>query len=94
MSLTVVCATMLAAMTCKQLKTEHEASSNSSIISTLQSMNEVSAYSNSYKSGACLNADTSDIKSLFESLSDMAEAAVKASILCSEPIESNLVSHL
>lgn len=57
-------------------------------------MNEVSAYSNSYKSGACLNADTSDIKSLFESLSDMAEAAVKASILCSEPIESNLVSHL
>ena len=85
MTLTVVCATMLAAMTCRQLKNEHEASSHASIMETLQSMDQVSTFSSIYNSGACLNSDTTDIKFLFETLSDMAETAVKTSILCSEP---------
>lgn len=85
MSLTVVCATMLAAMTCKQLRREHEASlSNSTdIMATLQSMNEVTALSK--KPEACLiEGDTTDIKFLFDRLSKMAKAAIKTSVLCSK----------
>lgn len=85
MSLTVVCATMLAAMTCKQLRLEHKASlSNSSdIMATLQSMNEATALSKKPEASP-IDGNTTDIKFLFDSLSKMAEAAMKSSIMCSK----------
>ena len=87
MSLTVVCATMLAAMTCKQLKKDHEMSNNDDILITLKSMNENHTESNNTNKleGESINVsdeDTTDMKSLLESLSAIADDAIKSSIWC------------
>jgi len=87
MSLTVVCATMLAAMTCKQLRKDHQASSNKDIHATL---NSVTADHPFYKAkGAELDGqikqfdgEVTDTKPLFLKLSELAESAIKSSIWC------------
>ncbi|KAL7533584.1 hypothetical protein ACHAXR_005329, partial [Thalassiosira sp. AJA248-18] len=90
MSLTVVCATMLGAMTCKQLRKDHEESMEDSIFNTLQSICtseslRTSTRVSSAKSEIQVMAgegDTTDTKSLFYNLAGKAEAAIMSSIWC------------
>ena len=86
MSLTVVCACTLAAMTCKQLKRDHESSLNDDILETLKAINEKPAVSLEAKSEVKANAveggSTTDAKALFQTLSEVATSAINSSIWC------------
>jgi len=85
MSLTVVSATLLAAMTCKQLRKNHEESMNDHIIKTLKSINERPAVTSSEKlveQTMVIEGDTEDTTTLFNNLAEVADAAIKSSIWC------------
>lgn len=96
MSLTVVNATMLATMTCRQLRKEHEGSSNKSISLTLKSLSNVARTVKPINNAGAMEGEgkgvteveehatsaISDTTSLFQALSDLADDAIKSSIWC------------
>ena len=88
MSLTVVCATMLAAVTCKQLRKDHERSMDNNIAETLREINKgaptlASLASKSVSDEAVpTKQDIVDTKTLFSNLAEISEAAITSSIHC------------
>jgi hypothetical protein len=86
MSLTVVNATMLAAMTCKQLRKEHEKSSKKTIADTLKALSKADSGLETIEEAMEIDEEaasaTSDTKTLFQTLSDISEDAIKSSIWC------------
>lgn len=89
MSLTVVNATMLAAMTCKQLRVEHQRLGKKKIPDTLKWLSskgtpstETTNDSEAMEVERDLTATSSDTKTLFKELSELANEAIKSSIWC------------
>ena len=86
MSLTVVNAAMLAAMTCKQLRVEHKRSVKKSIHATLESLSKLTRPIDSDKDSNDMGIERHLIstytKSLFQELSNLAHEAIKSSIWC------------
>jgi hypothetical protein len=89
MSLTVVNATMLAAMTCKQLRTVHKSPGNGKktikdILNSLSKTNptEISNDTNAMEVDRDLLSASSDTKVLFQDLTNLADEAIKSSIWC------------
>ena len=86
MSLTVVNATLLAAMTCHQLRLEHK-KSGKTISATLSSIPNIPPPNkandeNPMETGSAAPADFTDTKALFRDLSNIANDAIKSSIWC------------
>jgi hypothetical protein len=87
MSLTVVNATMLAAMTAKQLRREHKKSGKKNIVDTLKMLSKVSRPAETTADADVMDVEK-DITSassdtqLFKDLCNLANEAIKSSIWC------------
>ena len=86
MSLSVVCATLLGAMTCKQLREDHNQSNADDILATLDSfatkdIKPQPAPKNPHQL-MITDKTVTDTKSLFKNLTKLAKAAIQSSILC------------
>lgn len=91
MSLTVINATILAAMTCAQLRTEHENTGKKNISDTLKLLSKNVNQTEAASDGSSMEIDqdsvhtsssSSDSKTLFQDLSELASEAIKSSIWC------------
>ena len=88
MSLTVVNATMLAAMTCHQLRLEHKKMGKKSISATLSAMPNIppptkaNDNENAMEIDSNMSSGFTDTKALFCDLSNLANDAIKSSIWC------------
>jgi hypothetical protein len=87
MSLTVVNATMLAAMTAKQLRQEHNKSGKKKIADTLTMLSKVSPSKETTVESDAMDVEkdltsASSVTKLFKDLSNLANEAIKSSIWC------------
>jgi len=83
MSLPVVNATMLAGIMCKQLRREHNDSTNIDIGETLSAVNKTNPHAQlTYESTTKFVGETADTESFFKELSALSKQAVESSIWC------------